>query len=84
MLYEFKQVNVGGNGSTTTCFIVKNPRIENGMYVAEIVGTFHSFSKENEGEYIYKSCEPKKLIVGGNFTMVEYTRDLVSEDSISR
>ena len=83
MLYEFTQINATGNGSSTISYIVRNPRMENGMTVAEIVGVFSDFSP-NTGEYIFKACEPKQLIVGGNFTMVEFTRELVTEDSMDR
>ena len=81
MLYEFKQVNATGNGSSTTCYIVQNPRIENGMNVAEVVGEFAGFSEEHEGELEYKVCQPKKMVFGGNFTMVEFTRELISNNS---
>ena len=38
--------NAISNGSSTTCYIVQNPRIENGMCVVEIVGIFADFSTE--------------------------------------
>ena len=81
MLYEFKQVNASGNGSSTTCYIVQNPRIENGMNVAEVVGKFAGFSEEYQGEFDYEACQPKKIIVGGNFTMIEFTRELISNNA---
>lgn len=84
MLYEFKQVNASGNGTSTTCYIVQNPRIENGMNVAEVVGVFSNLSEEYSGEFDYQVCQPKKIIFGGNFTMVEYTRELIAGNSKSR
>ena len=81
MLYEFKQVNATGNGSTTTCYIVQNPRIENGMNVAEVVGEFAGFSPENDGQFEYKACQSKKIVFGGNFTMIEFNRELISSNS---
>ena len=79
MRFELKQVNATGNGSSTTCFIVENPRMENGLCYAELVGTFAEFS--NEGEYIYKESDRKTVIVGGNFTMIEYNKELISDSS---
>ena len=84
MTYEFKQINASGNGTTTTCYIVQNPRIENGMNVAEVIGTFAGFSAEYQGEYVYAACQPRKMIFGGNFTMVEFTRELISSNAKAR
>ena len=44
MLFEFIQINAIGNGSQTLYFVLQNPRVENGMNVAEMVGTLAGFS----------------------------------------
>ena len=81
MLYEFQQVNATGNGSYITCYIVQNPRIEQGMNVAEIVGVF---TGEVDGEFQYEACTPRKFVFGGNFTMIEFTRELIAGTSKTR
>lgn len=80
MLYEFLQVNAAGNGTSTISYVVQNPRLENGLTVVEVVGIVNGW--DDNRECIYKACQPKKMIVGGNFTMVEYTRELTHDDAI--
>ena len=75
MLYEFQQINLGQNSSQTILYIVQNPRIdENGMNTAEIVGKPDYSNGFDNMEYV--ACQPQKFIFGGNFTLIEYTKEL--------
>jgi hypothetical protein len=81
MLYEFKQAEKHNNNNTTTlCCIVENPRIENGFNTAEMVGVVEGFI-DDTGQLYYRECEPKRFIFGGNFTLTEFNRELISKDA---
>lgn len=63
--------------STTIAMIVENPTFEasGGAIRATKVGTLAGFN--NAGDYLYKSCEPCEVIVGGApYVLTEYREKL--------
>ena len=64
---------------TTIVYFFKK-RIENGFNTAEMVGVVEGFI-DDTGELYYRECEPRKFIFGGNFTLTEFKRELISMDA---